>query len=191
MNVGIEEARGQLLVNLHADDYFIDSEVLNDVESAFQVTDCRWMYGRIDILTGGNAVSSQLLTEAAFSPRRYRARGASIPHPATFVETSLLRACGGFDEMLRYAMDIDLWLRLLRVCDPGLIDRALTVFRIHAGSASSANRSAARLEEWRVRTRYAKDDWIAALLMHPRMAREVVRTALDRGRLNAALRSTH
>jgi hypothetical protein len=59
-----------------------------------------------------------------------------------------------FDEKLKYAMDIDLWLRLGRVARPATVDRPLTVFRDHAGSVSSANKIKARKEEFQVRRRY-------------------------------------
>jgi hypothetical protein len=61
-----------------------------------------------------------------------------------------------FDEKLKYAMDIDLWLRLGQVARPATIDRPLTVFRDHAGSVSSANKIKARQEEFQVRRRYMK-----------------------------------
>jgi hypothetical protein len=59
-----------------------------------------------------------------------------------------------FDETLKYAMGIDLWLRLGRVARPATIDRPLTVFRDHAGSVSSANKIKARQDEFQVRRRY-------------------------------------
>jgi hypothetical protein len=59
-----------------------------------------------------------------------------------------------FDERLKYAMDIDLWLRLGRVARPATLDRPLTIFRDHAGSVSSANKIKARQEEFQVRRRY-------------------------------------
>lgn len=173
MNAGIQQARGSVLVNLHADDYFKHDGVLDTVQAAFSRSGRRWVVGRIDVLREGEI--SPLPSQGAFSVRRFRSRGFSIPHPATFVETALLRQCNGFDEHLRYAMDIDLWQRMLRVCEPEAVDEPFTVFRMHAGSLSTANRRAARLEEWRVRAKYARDDWFAALLMHGRMARDVVR----------------
>jgi hypothetical protein len=51
-------------------------------------------------------------------------------------------------------MDIDLWLRLGALAEPAMLDRPLAVFREHAGSLSSANKIAARREEFRVRRRH-------------------------------------
>ena len=79
---------------------------------------------------------------------------AFIPHPAVFVRKSLFARAGMFDEQLKYAMDIDLWLRLAALSEPATLDRPLAVFRDHAGSVSSANKIKAREEEFGVRRRH-------------------------------------
>lgn len=71
---------------------------------------------------------------------------------------------GGFDEKLRYAMDIDLWLRIGRRFPPVIVDAPLTAFRQHARSLSTANVWAARSEELRVRRRHAIYQPIGAAL---------------------------
>jgi GT2 family glycosyltransferase len=71
-----------------------------------------------------------------------------------FIRRSAFGRVGMFDEGLKYAMDIDLWLRLGRVARPATLDRPLTIFRDHAGSVSSANKIKARQEEFQVRRRH-------------------------------------
>ncbi|HEX8784976.1 MAG TPA: hypothetical protein VF793_02240, partial [Telluria sp.] len=82
---------------------------------------------------------------------------AWVAHPAVFIRRSAFGRVGMFDEGLKYAMDIDLWLRLGRVARPATLDRPLTIFRDHAGSVSSANKIKARQEEFQVRRRYMGD----------------------------------
>jgi GT2 family glycosyltransferase len=91
-----------------------------------------------------------------FTYRSFAAGRASVPHPAVFIRRSAFGRVGMFDEKLKYAMDIDLWLRLGRIARPATVDRPLTVFRDHAGSVSSANKIKARQEEFQVRRRYMK-----------------------------------
>jgi GT2 family glycosyltransferase len=74
-----------------------------------------------------------------------------------FIRRSAFGRVGMFDEKLKYAMDIDLWLRLGQVARPATVDRPLTIFRDHAGSVSSANKIKARQEEFEVRRRYMKE----------------------------------
>jgi len=78
-----------------------------------------------------------------------------------------------FDETLKYAMDIDLWLRLGKVARPATIARPLTVFRDHAGSVSSANKIKARQEEFQVRRRYLKEAPLAFGIYCLRYARRM------------------
>jgi GT2 family glycosyltransferase len=89
-----------------------------------------------------------------YSYRSFAAGRAWVAHPAVFVRRDAFRRVGLFDERLKYAMDIDLWLRLGQVARPATIDRPLTIFRDHAGSVSSANKIKARQEEFQVRRRY-------------------------------------
>jgi hypothetical protein len=70
------------------------------------------------------------------------------------VRRELFGRVGMFDTGLRYAMDIDLWLRLAALTPPAMLERTLAVFREHPGSVSSANKIKARQEEFAVRQRY-------------------------------------
>jgi GT2 family glycosyltransferase len=89
-----------------------------------------------------------------YSYRSFAAGRAWVAHPAVFIRRDAFGRVGMFDETLKYAMDVDLWLRLGQVARPATIDRALTIFRDHAGSVSSTNKMKARQEEFAVRRRY-------------------------------------
>ena len=85
-----------------------------------------------------------------------------------------MQRLGEFDEAIRYALDIDYWLRAMRIAEPTIVEEALAVFREHEGSLSSANRRATVKDEWAVRTKHAGDDLSAAPLMHCRMLKHVL-----------------
>lgn len=153
MNSGIDAANGQIIAHLHADDYYAGPEVLATVAAAMQQSGHAWLVGEIAVLAGAGLLPPQ--RRRAFSYRALASGRAFIPHPATFVRRSLFDDVGRFDETLRYAMDIDLWLRLARYTSPLVLQRVLAVFRDHPGSISSSNKLRARQEEWRVRRRYA------------------------------------
>lgn len=154
MNRGIEAASGDYVAHLHSDDYYLDADVLATVAARFARERVDWVFGTVQVLREGRMMPPY--RQVPFSYRAYVAGRASVPHPAVFIRRSVFGRVGMFDETLKYAMDIDLWLRLGRVAQPATVDRPLTVFRDHAGSVSSANRIAARREEFAVRRRYMR-----------------------------------
>lgn len=162
MNRGIEAATGAIVAHLHADDYYAAPDVLATVAQAMAASHCDWLVGEIAVLAGDVVLPPQ--QRRAYSYRALAAGRAFVPHPATFVRRAMFDRVGRFDESLRYAMDIDLWLRLAAHAPPVVMQRVLAVFRSHPGSVSSANKLLARQEEWRVRRRYAAAAPVAFLL---------------------------
>jgi glycosyltransferase involved in cell wall biosynthesis len=166
MNAGVAAARGDIVAHLHSDDYYLHPEVLSSVAHRFGSSGCRWLFGRT-----ARAINGQLLPESYTAPRYSRQQllnGNFIPHPATFVERSLLNECGLFDTRLRYAMDYDLWLRLSAIADPLQLDDALTAFREHAGSLSTRDRIAAMKEDLAVRLVHTGPRPLRRLMHHAR-----------------------
>jgi glycosyltransferase involved in cell wall biosynthesis len=152
MNQGIEAATGEYVAHLHSDDYYASEDVLATVAERFAKERVDWVVGTVQVLRDGELVPPYPLVPFTYS--RFAAGTAWVAHPATFVRRSAFGRVGMFDEKLKYAMDVDLWLRLGRVGRPAAVNRPLTVFRDHAGSVSSANRIKARQEEFAVRKRY-------------------------------------
>ena len=154
MNQGVAAARGAIVAHLHADDYYAGPAVLAQVARQFDMTGAAWVVGNIQMLREGRLAPPYPMRP--FSYRAYAAGQTTIPHPAVFVRRDLFAQVGAFDPGLRYAMDIDLWLRLAAVAPPVLLDATLAVFREHAGSVSSRDKIRAREEEFRVRRRHAR-----------------------------------
>jgi len=152
MNQGIEAATGEYVAHLHSDDYYAGDDVLATVAERFASERVDWVYGTVQVLKDGELIPPYPMLP--FSYGSFAAGRASVPHPAVFIRRSAFGRVGMFDEKLKYAMDIDLWLRLGRVARPATVDRPLTIFRDHAGSVSSANKIKARQEEFQVRRRY-------------------------------------
>jgi hypothetical protein len=63
-----------------------------------------------------------------------------VNQQSTFYRTSAVKAVGGFDPMLQYVMDLDLWLRLLFRFGPKMYvdDRPLAEFKLHASSKTAS-----------------------------------------------------
>jgi glycosyltransferase involved in cell wall biosynthesis len=154
MNEGIAAASGDVVAHLHSDDYYAGDDVLATVAERFACDSVNWVFGSIQVLKDGVLVPPYPMQP--FSFRALASGRVFVPHPAVFIRRSIFERVGVFDESLKYAMDIDLWLRLGRVSTPATFDRPLAVFRDHAGSVSSANRIKARQEEFQVRRRHMR-----------------------------------
>jgi len=181
MNDGIRAASGEVIAHLHSDDYYRDAQVLSDVAGALN-GGAQWAVGHTDLLINDRLVLGQG-NAGPITRARYVRGAAFIPHPAVFVRRDLFERAGFFDERLRYAMDIDLWMRMLPLAEPALVKRALAVFREHAGSVSTANVLAARREELTVRLRYAGRDLLGSAVFGLRYLRRVrrLRRELEQG----------
>lgn len=77
-----------------------------------------------------------------------------IPHPGTMIRLDDLQAIGGFDTSLKYAMDLDAFLRLRSKGRFLYTRRSVSGFRWHPDSLTVANRSASSREAELVKRRH-------------------------------------
>lgn len=77
-----------------------------------------------------------------------------VPHPGTVIRLDALEAVGGFDEELRFAMDLDMFLKLRRMGKFAYLPVATARFGWHPDSATVANRYASSKESILVKKRH-------------------------------------
>jgi len=152
MNEGILAATGDLVAHLHSDDFYLGPDVLAQVAAAMVAPSVGWCFGRIKRLKDG-VLSPEGYVIPPYSAKRLL-RGNFIPHPATFVRRDWMNQAGRFSEVLKYAMDYDMWLKLASRGDALELHKPLAAFREHAGSLSSSNRLAAFEEDYKVRQQH-------------------------------------
>jgi GT2 family glycosyltransferase len=74
-----------------------------------------------------------------------------IPHPGSMIRLDALRSVGMFDAGLRYAMDLDVFLKLRRTGRFVCTRRSVSAFRWHPDSLTVSNRTASSDEAIRVK----------------------------------------
>jgi len=77
-----------------------------------------------------------------------------IPHPGTMVRLTELMAAGGFDEDLRYTLDLDLFLTLKKQGPFARTTDTVSAFRWHPDSLTVADRAGSSREAIRVKKRH-------------------------------------
>lgn len=77
-----------------------------------------------------------------------------IPHPGTMIELDALEKVGGFDASLKYAMDLDAFLKLRKLGSFAWTRTAVSAFRWHPDSLTVANRLDSSREAESVKRRY-------------------------------------
>lgn len=110
-----------------------------------------------------------------------------IPHPGTMIRLDALEAIGGFDSSLKYAMDLDAFLKLRKHGSFAFTRESVSGFRWHPDSLTVANRLNSSLESESVKRRHlpAPLKPISPLWQYPiRWA-----SAFAAGRVNSKARS--
>jgi hypothetical protein len=77
-----------------------------------------------------------------------------LPQPASMTRVPDLVAAGPYDETLRFAMDLDMFLRLKRSGRFVSTKQEVAAFRWHADSITVANRNASLAESEMIKRRY-------------------------------------
>jgi GT2 family glycosyltransferase len=79
-----------------------------------------------------------------------------IPHPGSLIRLDAMRAVGLFDESLKYAMDLDLFLKIRHLGRFRSTKESVSAFRWHPDSLTVANRSASSAESEAVKRRHLR-----------------------------------
>lgn len=150
MNKGVRLATGDIIAHLNSDDYYPHPHVLSTVmESFLCYPDELWLTAGVTFVSEDGTFLRDIRVRR-YSFRRL-VRGNILFHPSTFIKRELFNSLVGFDSLLQFCMDYDLFLRLGSVRAPLVVDKQLSCFRITEGSCSVSHSGQAYAEELRVR----------------------------------------
>jgi len=144
-NRGIEESKGEYLVFLDADDYFLPENLEKKIKFLDTHPKYGWVYSdgyfidettqkkeRASVRLGYNKLgvkAGNILRELLIKP--------IIPTLAVMIRKECLEKVGDFDERLPCLQDYDLWIRVASLYSVGYIDEPLYVKVLHRESISN------------------------------------------------------
>lgn len=133
MNKGVRRARGDVVAILNADDHYVDSEVLRDVQLVMVEADA--CYG--DILYTNRTGKVVRYWRAGRCARVKWHLGWMPPHPSFFVRRHVYERHGAFDLRYPVAADYELMLRFIHKARIKVryLDRVVTKMAVGGNSS--------------------------------------------------------
>lgn len=143
LNEGLAACRGEFVARMDADDVCLPERFEKQV--AFLRADA-------DVVVVGASVElvdpygvhiglvNYPTDHAAIDTRLLKGEGGVLPHPATMLRLSAVRAVGGYREQFNNSEDLDLWLRLAEAGRVANLSDVLLKYRRDLGSVSHTKR---------------------------------------------------
>lgn len=111
INKGIEQATGDVIGILNADDRYQDDRVLKDVANVLSTTGADACYGDLVYVNNQGEVV-RYWQSGSYSPYKFYL-GWMPPHPTFFVKREIYEELGGYDISIPISSDYELMLRYL------------------------------------------------------------------------------
>jgi glycosyltransferase involved in cell wall biosynthesis len=156
VNKGLALARGDVLCYLNSDDAWFPWAVETVVATFLGHPDADIVFG--DGIKVTDDPTQQRLRLFGPFDRLSLATYESLCQPAVFWHRRLYDRLGGFDPTMRFAADLDYWLRAAAAGAPIVhVAEVVAIERIHAARLSSAHEAAMATEASAMRARHAGD----------------------------------
>ena len=151
-NAGTDLAKGDLVVFLDADERLEPRFLTQTVKVAQRAPGSSVVcgYEEVEVLTGRRTVMAPGFAANASGPEVFARTALTCPfHNSVLIDSTELRASGGFDSSLAFAEDWDLWQRMARRGGHFFnVDETLATYRLEPRTISS-NVAAVQYEQGR------------------------------------------
>ena len=165
INKGLRRATGQIVAYLNSDDFFLPN-ALNYVAQAYLAHPNAGLYtGNGIIVDGRKEKPRPYMRQIGYTYESLLRGSCYLLQPSTFINRKAWEKIGEFDEKLRFAMDLDYWLRVGREFEVILLNEPLSAWRMHE-DIKTANGGMTRWNElWNLYRKYTKDQITPGLLV--------------------------
>ena len=169
LNRGIKACRGDLVARQDADDWSSDTRLQRQMEHLHRTQEVGFVgtaYSVVD--ADGSPLYTAQPPGREETLRRVLSRRNVLAHGSVMFRRDLFSQVGGYRPYFRMAQDYDLWLRMLEVSDPAVINETLYHLRISEASVGGSKKelqeaySAVARRSSRLRASGAQDDLAGA-----------------------------
>jgi glycosyltransferase involved in cell wall biosynthesis len=154
VNKGMRLAEGEIVAYLNSDDLYVPWAVETVVEHFLRHPDVDFVFGASVAVDDDSGVQTMRF-EPPFD-LDYIRRCGFLCQPAVFWRAAAGRAVGPFDETLRFAADIDYWMRAGADHRFSKVDELIAIERNHSDTIRERQHAAIVAELASVRGRYVK-----------------------------------
>ena len=128
MNKGIKLSSGEIIGLIHSDDYYVSGDVIQSVVQEFnKYQNIKALYGIVDSVDPETG-KLELRWGKDCNPNVIRER-MYIPHPTLFCKKEVYEDIGYFRKDLKYAMDYEWAIRLIKYTKPYFLNKRIAVMR--------------------------------------------------------------
>ncbi len=146
VNKGFAQTSGDIIAWVNSDDTLLPNAVSAAVEYLQSHPDVSMVYGNADFIDANGDLIRPCAHIERFNKHRLLHYSDFIVQPAVFMRRAAFEAVGGLDPSLHYAMDYDLWLKLMHRFPIAYLPKLLAHYR-WLGDNKSARGGWDRLRE--------------------------------------------
>ncbi len=165
INKGLRRATGDLLAYLNSDDFFLPN-AFDYVAQAYQAHPNAGLYtGNGLIVDGKKENPKHYMRQIGYTYESLLKGSCYLLQPSTFINRKAWDRVGEFDASLRFAMDLDYWLRVGKDFDVVLLNELLSAWRMHEDIKTSHGGMVRWVELWNIYRKFTKDQITPGLLV--------------------------
>jgi glycosyltransferase involved in cell wall biosynthesis len=132
VNKGFSLARGEICAIQSSDDFYLPGAIRHAVAGLKSEPGLGLVYGDV-VKTDETGAEIYRERIRPFSLECLLARETYVPQPAAFFRLAAVRQLGGWDELIPYVPDTDLWFRIAFHAGVKKIDEFIACSRMHPG----------------------------------------------------------
>jgi glycosyltransferase involved in cell wall biosynthesis len=151
MNKGLQMATGDIIGILNSDDFYADSNVIEDVVERFSASHSDALYGDLVYINENNRIIRNWRS-GEFHNSKFHF-GWMPPHPTVFIKKEIYSRLGNFNTDLKISADYELMLRFLFINKTKTTYLPRVLVKMKAGGASN--------DSLKSRLKAHKEDYLA------------------------------